>query len=165
MSDIVVVPASVTRVSGGTLGNYVADETITAGQLLIKSGTRSFTVNGNTGTGTSYRPFRVQTDASQLPSLGLGRPAPDLLLATNNAAAGQILCSVRYSPNITNSRPAVMNFGASTTNNVLYFASPNNPGGICAYADLVTGSPIVVVGIGLGSNRLLFFPIDTGLTR
>ncbi len=154
MSDLAVVPAIVKAVNNTSPGFFIAGEALTAGQVI---GPPATGVQDN-----SQRPHFKKKNTD------IATPGGDLLtlkMCLANTSPGQY-ASVAGTARASAAFPpgTIIDLGVSTTNNVLYFLSATK-GGICVYGDLVSGDRIVIVGIGLGSNRLLFYPIDTALGR
>ncbi len=110
-------------------GKLIADEAITAGQLVYLDADDSWSVNlSDCNSGTA------------------GVRDVDGI-AVNNAGAGQSVSVVAYDPALT--------LGGTTANGTIYVLSAT-AGGIAPAADVTTGWYVAVVGVGLPSNKIFF---------
>ena len=117
MADLSITAASVAFTSGTKEATYNAGAAVTAGQVVYLDSTTS-----------TYKLAQCDGTAAEADAVGL---------ALHAAASGQPLAIAKHG--------SVINIGATTAKNTVYFVSAT-AGGVAPLADLSSGNRIVRVG-------------------
>lgn len=133
-TDYTVTSSSVIPSADATLSRGTAGVAITAGQALFKDTDGTLKLYDANGTSPAYKFAGI---------------------ACNSAAIGQpvIYCTADptgFAPGFTVAAGAIV-IGSATAGN------------LCPAADLASGSYLVVVGVGIGSNKIIIQPLPAGV--
>lgn len=135
MADITIAPASVLQSTGATINSGIAAAAITQGQAvyILSTGTIGLADSNGVSPANSFAGIAV----------------------TTCAAAGQKIYYASSDPNFV--------IGGTLTLKSGLFLS-NTPGGITeTYADLASGSVVIIIGAQLSTTNAIIQPITGGV--
>lgn len=134
MADISITAANVLKSASGTPGSGTFGATITQGQVLYKKADGTYGLADSNGT----------TPANSFAGIAL-----------NAGASGQPASVVTLDP--------ALNIGATLTAGAVIYLS-DTPGAITAtYADIASGSTVIILGVGNTDGTLNLNPIVGGV--